>query len=833
MNGDIVKASRSGKTHWSRGAHWTVALAATVLLLMSVGSYWWHREQLADLAAGHLRLVVAGPARLHRGVANRYTVTTAGVTGDPMPSRIELVVYTPAGEPILEHRDETDRDGHLLISIPADLDIPSGAKLEVLAVHDNKFQRADTRLAIDPVRYVTRLSLDKPLYQSGETIYLRSLTLSRFGLEADHQAPVRFEILGPGGATVAGSVLEGVTERGVGNAALRLPEGLADGKYTLVARSPDNLFPEQKRTFLVRRHMPPPAKPGVMSDDTETKVTGTKIIVRFYPEGGELVAGLENRVYFTARDPPGEPVSLMGKVVDGEGKPVAGARTTYQGMGLLNFKPRDGETYCLQIASPNVTDKPKLPSVVANHDVVLTTGLGIFEAGEPLEFNVRLAKADMPLVASAWCRGVQVGQQPFTTQAGANSVSIPLADEVCGVIRLTVYDYTVYDHAANPPKPLAERLVYRRPARRLNVEVVGCSEAYTPGASVDLSLRVTDEHGEPVPRAVLGVAVVDEAVLNRTDVEMPRMPSYFLLTTEVEDPEDLEDANFYLLDDPNNSKTAEATLALDMLLGTQGWRRFVHPGAAACDSAGFRDRAGFRDCDDEQIARLVALDGQSSPPAMFDNLGKILATYEQSLAGYRQDRTRTLSTLTTVSFFGGMGLVLLVAMLRLLGVARGPWLWTLALGTAAACLIVGVILMNPDRLRSGPRDAVEFTPFSTFDQPVSPKVATPGPGDDGEKSGKIKERRFVVRQYAHEHIPGKPGTRSDFTKTLYWDPLLVTDDEGRAKLRRFDLSDSVTTFRVLIDAHAPSGRLGSGTKTFISRELHENEVGATAAPKGR
>ena len=39
--------------------------------------------------------------------------------------------------------------------------------------------------------------------------------------------------------------------------------------------------------------------------------------------------------------------------------------------------------------------------------------------------------------------------------------------------------------------------------------------------------------------------------------------------------------------------------------------------------------------------------------------------------------------------------------------------------------------------------------------------------------------------------------------------MLLTDSEGRVSIR-FDLSDSITTFRVNIDGHSNDGRIGSG-----------------------
>ena len=75
---------------------------------------------------------------------------------------------------------------------------------------------------------------------------------------------------------------------------------------------------------------------------------------------------------------------------------------------------------------------------------------------------------------------------------------------------------------------------------------------------------------------------------------------------------------------------------------------------------------------------------------------------------------------------------------------------------------------------------------------------------------------FKVRQYQHQHRSGPSGGRTDFAQTLYWHPLLLTDADGRAQIE-FDLCDSITTFRALVDGHAPAGRIGSVSGMVISR----------------
>ena len=65
-------------------------------------------------------------------------------------------------------------------------------------------------------------------------------------------------------------------------------------------------------------------------------------------------------------------------------------------------------------------------------------------------------------------------------------------------------------------------------------------------------------------------AVVNQSVLKMADDKTVRtMPTHFLLGGEIKNPEELEHADFLLTDHP------KAEQALDLLLGTQGWRRFA------------------------------------------------------------------------------------------------------------------------------------------------------------------------------------------------------------------------------------------------------------------
>src|SRR5262249_29421411 len=134
-----------------------------------------------------------------------------------------------------------------------------------------------------------------------------------------------------------------------------------------------------------------------------------------------------------------------------------------------------------------------------------------------------------------------------------------------------VYRITVYEERADGQRllPRAERLVYRVPGERLDLKLRADRQHYTPGDHAGVHISSHDENGRSVP-AIVTAAVVGKRVIKLGDEKTYRtLPTSFLLTSEVRRPEDLEYADFLL------SGHRSGQVALDLLLGTQGWRRFA------------------------------------------------------------------------------------------------------------------------------------------------------------------------------------------------------------------------------------------------------------------
>ncbi len=120
------------------------------------------------------------------------------------------------------------------------------------------------------------------------------------------------------------------------------------------------------------------------------------------------------------------------------------------------------------------------------------------------------------------------------------------------------------------------------------------------------------------------------------------------------------------------------------------------------------------------------------------------------------------------------------------------------------------------RYVSGDKSVGKYASRSISKQDLQRLLAARGLDAEALADQLLDELRFPIRQYAHQHRKSASDVRQDFAETLYWQPMLITDSTGKATIR-FDLSDSVTTFRVNVDGHTSEGRIGSGGGEVTSR----------------
>src|SRR5450759_4020302 len=112
---------------------------------------------------------------------------------------------------------------------------------------------------------------------------------------------------------------------------------------------------------------------------------------------------------------------------------------------------------------------------------------------------------------------------------------------------------------------VAERLVYINHDRKLNISADLSKEVYPTRGRATLKITVKDEKNQPV-EANLGVSVFDKQYQNPCDSN--NILSHYYLSTQLKGR--IYNPSFYF-----NSSNNGRNDALDLLLLTQGWRKYV------------------------------------------------------------------------------------------------------------------------------------------------------------------------------------------------------------------------------------------------------------------
>ena len=269
-----------------------------------------------------------------------------------------------------------------------------------------------------------------------------------------------------------------------------------------------------------------------------------------FPEGGDLVDGVTSTVAFKATYGDGFPEEVTGKVLE-DGQEIAGIFCIHDGMGRFALTPRLGKTYQVVLDDGRTIPFPQIKREGLSLRVVRNNAAGI-------DIVVSAPDSDPhPFSIIAKLHGIPCSAAEGTVQ-GKQTVRLPKElFPFQGVVELTLTD--------GDGRPVAERLVYVHPEQRLNVTATPDKERYNLRDTGKVRIQVTDAAGNPV-LAELAVSIADKAYLYLPGHENILSHSY--LSEQIRG--DIFNPAYYF--DEGN---ADRLLSLDLLLMTQGWRRYV------------------------------------------------------------------------------------------------------------------------------------------------------------------------------------------------------------------------------------------------------------------
>ena len=276
-----------------------------------------------------------------------------------------------------------------------------------------------------------------------------------------------------------------------------------------------------------------------------------KVLVDFYPEGGYLVPGVENAVAFKVHDPANLMVKASGQLVDENGEVVAPLQVEHDGMGVVRFTPlvdghytarwRDNFDEITTFDLPQV--RPDATEVQVRHEPdgqVTIQAVGAHVAGSVLV----------------------VQQRGCLIAASQDAITMSDRDFAPGVVQALLIDEN--------GRCLSERLLFAGQetlaATRVETSRPEYGNRELVQVSVDLSQLATGASSGDC-----AVAVVDDRAAITTESDIW---SNLLLQSDLRG--SIHDPGYYF-EQGDSVDIRKRGRHLDMLMLTQGWRRYDIP----------------------------------------------------------------------------------------------------------------------------------------------------------------------------------------------------------------------------------------------------------------
>ncbi|MEO7530237.1 MAG: hypothetical protein ABIS69_02465, partial [Sediminibacterium sp.] len=186
---------------------------------------------------------------------------------------------------------------------------------------------------------------------------------------------------------------------------------------------------------------------------TKQQAAATNTLLRFFPEGGDLVENISSILAFKTQNQGGSPADIKGIVTDKNGKEVAKFASEHDGMGKLNFTPLADETYTAEWQDASGNKRYTSLPTAKKEGLVLSVNTNLVKPGFSIERSTKTSER--------FTKGLIVAQmyQHIVFRAGFDfgekmkiSSFIPIEGLPSGILEVTVFDAM--------QQPLAERILF-------------------------------------------------------------------------------------------------------------------------------------------------------------------------------------------------------------------------------------------------------------------------------------------------------------------------------------------------------------------------------------
>ncbi|MFD0942103.1 RNA-binding protein [Pedobacter boryungensis] len=279
-----------------------------------------------------------------------------------------------------------------------------------------------------------------------------------------------------------------------------------------------------------------------------------KAIVKFYPEGGNMVNGLRSSIGWEVKDQQQMPVVLKAFLYKNQ-KVIDTIETSSYGIGKFHITPEIGADYTIKLIHSGLVDT--LYHLPKSFETGLTLTMQNAIAKDTVRINLKNIGFKKFTILVHNFRTCFL-TTPFVMDGENINIKVPLTNVPKGLTTITILDST--------NRPLAERMFFAHYDDPEKISVITDQQTYKQREKVNLKLNLKVDKN-----ALVSIACVQN---NRLEVKkMTDIESYTYLNNEL---------NSLPINTKGNSY--KDINYLEQILLIKGWRRYTWQGLQSINS---------------------------------------------------------------------------------------------------------------------------------------------------------------------------------------------------------------------------------------------------------
>jgi len=392
--------------------------------------------------------------------------------------------------------------------------------------------------------------LDQSLYLTGETMWFKLyLVDGALHKPADISKVVYLEVIDKDKQAVVQTKV--AMQNGVGDGSVFLPASITSGNY--VVRAYTNWMKNFAPEFYF--HTPVTIVNTFRKLDID-KPANPAVDVQFFPEGGNLVSGVQSKVAFRAIDKiTGKGLICKGAVLNQQNDTVARFQTHRFGIGNFSFTPVPGMEYRAVVVDQARTYAARFPAAVeAGYTLQVKDSTNDLLSIKVIQKGVAASVPAVYLFIHA--RNVVSTASLHYLQQGRVTIAVPKKTLQPGISQITLIDGDL--------RPQCERLYFTPPDKKLQLGAEISQAQFGIRRKVSIDIAAQDPKHQPA------LANLSVAVYKADSLQGPLQQdiySFLWLSSDLKG--EIESPAYYV-----DNTGPDVALATDNLMLTHGWRRF-------------------------------------------------------------------------------------------------------------------------------------------------------------------------------------------------------------------------------------------------------------------